>query len=43
MSMDFKKNPDARFRDVEDLSEKEAQAEAEALRVGIEYHDCLSL
>lgn len=41
MPMDFKKNPDTRFRDTEDLSEKEARTEAEALREGIEYHDYL--
>ena len=39
--MDFKKNPSTDFRDVNDLSEKEAREEAEALREGIAYHDYL--
>ncbi|NIQ95007.1 MAG: NAD-dependent DNA ligase LigA, partial [Desulfuromonadales bacterium] len=37
--MDFKKNPDTDFKDVEELSEKEAEEEIEALREGIDYHD----
>lgn len=37
--MDFKKNPDANFKDIEDLSEQKAREEAEALREGIEYHN----
>jgi len=39
--MDFKKHPDTDFKDVDQLSKKEALDEVEALREGIEYHDCL--
>ena len=37
--MDFKKNPNADFRDVDNLEKKEAKEQVEALREGIEYHD----
>lgn len=37
--MDFRKNPKTDFRDVDELSEKEARKEVEALREGIDYHD----
>ncbi|MCF8143619.1 MAG: NAD-dependent DNA ligase LigA [Deltaproteobacteria bacterium] len=39
--MDFKKNPDIDFKDVDKLSREEARKEVEALREGIEYHDYL--
>jgi DNA ligase (NAD+) len=39
--MDFKKNPKTNFKDLDKLSEAEAQGEIEALRVGIDYHDYL--
>ncbi|MFO7982672.1 MAG: NAD-dependent DNA ligase LigA [Desulfuromonadales bacterium] len=37
--MDFKKNPETDFKNIDDLSKKEAREEVEALREGIEYHD----
>lgn len=37
--MDFKKNPETDFRDIDDLSEKEAKKEVQALREAIAYHD----
>jgi len=39
--LDFKKKPSTEFKDIEDLSPKEAKEEVEALREGIEYHDYL--
>lgn len=39
--MDFKKNLDTDFKDLNKLSEEEAKEEIEALREGIEYHDYL--
>jgi len=39
--MDFKKNPDTNFKNVDSLSKEEAQQEVDALREGIEYHDYL--
>jgi len=33
--MDFKKNPKTDFKDIDELSEKEARKEAEALREGL--------
>lgn len=39
--MDFKKHPKKDFKDVNGLSKKEAQKEAEALREGIAYHNYL--
>jgi len=40
-SMDFKKNPKLNFKEVGKLSEAEARDEIDALREGIECHDCL--
>lgn len=37
--MDFKKNPKTDFKDVDELSEKDAKEEVEALREGIEFHN----
>jgi DNA ligase (NAD+) len=37
--MDFKKNPKTDFKDIDDLTEKEARQQVEALRDGIEYHN----
>jgi DNA ligase (NAD+) len=39
--MDFKKNPSTDFKDLNDLSKKEARKETGALRKGIDYHDYL--
>jgi len=39
--MDFKKNPEADFKDIRELDRKKAEEEVEALREGIEYHDYL--
>lgn len=39
--MDFKKSPNPHFRALDELSEKEADEEARALREGINYHDHL--
>ena len=39
--MDFKKNPDTEFRDIDDMDPEEAREEAEALREGIEHHNYL--
>jgi len=39
--MDFKKNPDTSFKDIDKLDKEEAQKEIQALREGIEYHDYL--
>jgi DNA ligase (NAD+) len=39
--MDFKKNPKTNFKDVKQLSKKEAERQIEALREGIDYHDYL--
>jgi len=39
--MDFKKKPRTQFKDIDELSKKEAREEAEALREGIEYHNYL--
>ncbi|MCW8126535.1 NAD-dependent DNA ligase LigA [Microbulbifer halophilus] len=39
--MDFKKNPDTDFKNIDDLNEDEAAGEAAALREGINYHDHL--
>jgi DNA ligase (NAD+) len=39
--MDFKKNPGTDFKDINNLTQKEARKEAEALREGIDYHDYL--
>jgi NAD-dependent DNA ligase len=37
--MDFKKNPQTDFKEIDDLSKEEAKDEVEALREGIEYHN----
>jgi DNA ligase (NAD+) len=37
--MDFKKNPKTDFKDIDELSEKEARKEAEALREGLAHHN----
>ena len=37
--MDYKKNPPDKFKDIEDLSRKEAVREIDTLREGIDYHD----
>jgi len=37
--MDFKKDPKTDFKEIADLSKKEASKEAEALREAIEYHN----
>jgi DNA ligase (NAD+) len=37
--MDFKKNPDTDFRDVDELNTAQAREEVDALREGIEYHN----
>ncbi len=39
--MDFKKNPDTDFADIEDLGREGAREEVEALREAIDYHDYL--
>ena len=39
--MDFKKNPPTNFKDIEKLSEAQAEKEIDALREGIDYHDHL--
>jgi DNA ligase (NAD+) len=39
--MDFKNNPRTGFKDIDRLSEEEAQQEIEALREGIEHHNYL--
>jgi DNA ligase (NAD+) len=39
--MDFKKNPQTKFKDVKKMTEEEARRETEALREGIEYHNYL--
>jgi len=39
--MDFKKNPETDFKDINRLGKDEAKEEAEALRKGIEYHNYL--
>ncbi|KPP98879.1 NAD-dependent DNA ligase LigA [Marinobacter sp. HL-58] len=39
--MDFRSKPDTNFRNIDDLTEKEAAEEARALRDGINYHDHL--
>lgn len=39
--MDFKSKPDTSFKDIDELSEEEAQREVRALREGINYHDYL--
>jgi DNA ligase (NAD+) len=39
--MDFKKNPVAKFKNIDRLSKKKAEEEIEALREGIEYHNFL--
>lgn len=38
---DFKRRPQAKFKELEELTKKEAREEAEMLREGIEYHDYL--
>jgi DNA ligase (NAD+) len=38
---DFKKNPKADFKDLDEMSKEEARREIEALREGINYHDYL--
>jgi DNA ligase (NAD+) len=38
---DFKKNPKADFKDLDEMSKEEAHREIEALREGINYHDYL--
>jgi DNA ligase (NAD+) len=38
---DFKKNPRTDFKDIDQLSRKEADEEIKALRRGIDYHDYL--
>lgn len=40
-NMDFKHNPRTSFKDIEDMTEQEANKEIEALREGIEYHNYL--
>ncbi|MFW6131055.1 MAG: NAD-dependent DNA ligase LigA [Candidatus Aminicenantaceae bacterium] len=37
--MDFKKNPKTDFKDIKNMTKKEAKEEVEALREGIEYHN----
>lgn len=39
--MDFKKNPKTKFKNVDKLSEEQAQKQIKALRQAIEYHDYL--
>ena len=39
--MDFKKNPRTSFKDISEMTKKEARAEVEALCEGIEYHNYL--
>lgn len=39
--LDFKTNPNTKFRDVEELSQEVARREIEALREGIDHHDRL--
>ncbi|MFP3879820.1 MAG: NAD-dependent DNA ligase LigA [Dehalococcoidia bacterium] len=39
--MDFKKNPTADFRNIDQMSKGEARKEIEALKEGIEYHNYL--
>lgn len=38
--MDYKKNPDTKFKSVDSLSKKDAKKQIDALREGIEYHNC---
>lgn len=39
--MDFKRDPQTKFKDIENMSKKEAKEEIEALQEGIEYHNYL--
>jgi len=39
--MDFKKNPPKTFKDINRMTQEEAQKETDALREGIDYHDYL--
>jgi len=39
--MDFQKNPDTNFKDLDAMDKGRARREAKALREGIEYHDFL--
>jgi DNA ligase (NAD+) len=39
--MDFKENPGTDFQDIKNISKQKAKEEINALREGIEYHDCL--
>ncbi|MFP4082151.1 MAG: NAD-dependent DNA ligase LigA [Candidatus Aminicenantes bacterium] len=39
--MDFKKNPNTKFKDIDSMSREEARQQVEALREGIEYHNYL--
>ena len=39
--MDFKKNPNTDFRNIDRMSKEEVKKEIDALREGIEYHDYL--
>ena len=39
--MDFKKNPQTKFKNIDELTKREAREEVRALREGIEYHNYL--
>ena len=39
--MDYKKNPPEKFKNVDDMTKKEARDEVKALKEAIDYHDYL--